>query len=109
MCGSRACHVLRCRGWFYTQRHALWSESEICVVCHLNFIRPQPYAVLSYAIDLYGSLGVREKGVGCQCVGVTSVSKQPGAHACVFDLASAKLAGALFHGQHVARGINKGK
>lgn len=52
---------------------------------------------------------MREKEVGCQCAGVTSVSKQPGAHACVFDLASAKLAGALVHGQHVARGINKRK
>lgn len=48
-----------------------------------------------------------ENGAGWQCVGVTSVSKQPGARACVFDLASAKLAWALFHGQHVAHGINK--
>lgn len=52
---------------------------------------------------------MREKGAECQCAGVTSVSKQPGAHACVFDLASAKLAGAFFHGQHVAGGINKRK
>lgn len=52
---------------------------------------------------------MREKGAGCQGAGVTSVSKQPGAHACVFDLASAELAGALFHGQHVAHGINKRK
>lgn len=49
------------------------------------------------------------RGEKCQCAGVTSVSKQPGAQACVFDLASAKLARALFHGQHVARGINTRK
>lgn len=40
--------------------------------------------------------------------GVTSVSKQPGPHACVFDLASAKLTGALIHGR-VAHGINMRK
>ena len=49
------------------------------------------------------------RGERCQCAGVTSVSKQPGAQACVFDLASAKLARALFHGQHVAHGINTRK
>ena len=90
----------------FTPRGMLFGQSENCVVCHLNFIRPKPFAVLSQAIDLCGSLGVREKGT---CVGVTSVSKQPGAAACVFDLASAKLAGAVFHGQHIARGINKRK
>ena len=75
----------------------------------MNLIRPQPCTVVSQAIELCGSLGVREKEVGCQCAGVTSVSKQPGAHACVFDLASAKFAGAPVHGQHIARGINKRK
>lgn len=39
--------------------------------------------------------------------GVTSVSEQPGADACVFDFASAKLAWTPFHGQHIAHGINK--
>lgn len=52
-------------------------------------------------------LGYEREGGGMS--GLTSVSKQPGAHASVFDLASAKLAGALFHGQHVAHGINKRK
>lgn len=55
------------------------------------------------------SLGVRQKGAGWQCVGVTSVTKQPGARACMFDLASAKLAGILFHGQNIAHGMHRRK
>lgn len=89
MWGCRACHVLRCRGWFYTQRRALWSESEICVVCHLSFIRPQPSAVLSQAIDFCGSLGVREKGGGVsECGGNICFKATRGPGLCVWPCVS---------------------
>lgn len=63
--------------------------------------------MLSQEIDFCGMWGVKEKEAGWQCVGVTSVSKKPRAHASVFDLASADLAGAVFHGQHIAHGIKR--
>lgn len=54
---------------------------------------------------------VEGRGLGVSvCVGGNICFKATrGLYACVFDLASAKLVGVLFHGQHVACGINKRK
>lgn len=85
--GSRACRALRCRGWFYAQKHALWSESQISLICHLNSIRLRHCTALLFGGGFQWDLGCEgDEGQD----GVEHLfERNPGRVAARFDLASA--------------------